>query len=88
MATENKKAPEKNQMVINRDVTRYTSQNGYAEYEFGEVKLAHNPAAFAGLRLEQTDVDKNKKTFIKKLNLSHAQAKQLKKYLRELYPRD
>ncbi len=87
MPVENKTTDKKN-LVINRDVTKYTSSNGYAEYEFGEVKISHNPAAFAGIRLEQIDVDKNKKTFIRKLNLSHNQAKQLKKILRDLYPRD
>jgi len=86
MAVENK--TDKKNIVINRDVTKYSSTDGYAEYEFGEIKVAHNPAAYAGLRLEQTDVDRNKKTFIKKLNLSHSQAKQLKKILRDLYPKD
>ena len=86
MAIENK--TDKKTIVINKDVTKYSSSNGYAEYEFGEIKVAHNPAVFAGIRLEQTDVDRNKKTFIKKLNLSHSQAKQLKKILRDLYPRD
>jgi len=86
MPTEN--TTEKKNLFINRDVTRYTSKDGYAEYEFGEVKVAHNPASVAGVRLEQTDVDRNKKTFIKKLNLSHSQAKQLKKILRDLYPKD
>jgi hypothetical protein len=86
MTIENK--TDKKTIVINKDVTKYSSSNGYAEYEFGEIKVAHNPAAYAGLRLEQIDVDKNKKTFIKKLNLSHNQAKQLKKILRDLYPRD
>ena len=86
MAVENK--TDKKNIVINRDVTKYSSTDGYAEYEFGEIKVAHNPAAYAGLRLEQTDVDRNKKTFIKKLNLSHSQAKQLKKILIDLYPKD
>ena len=86
MAIENK--TDKKNIVINKDITKYSSSNGYAEYEFGEIKVAHNPVAYAGLRLEQIDVDKNKKTFIKKLNLSHSQAKQLKKILRDLYPRD
>jgi len=86
MPPENK--TEKKNLFINRDVTKYTSTDGYAEYEFGEVKIAHNPASFAGVRLEQTDVDRNKKTFVKKLNLSHGQAKQLKRILRDLYPKD
>lgn len=86
MAVENK--TDKKNIVINRDVTKYSSNDGYVEYEFGEIKVAHNPATYAGLRLEQTDVDRNKKTFIKKLNLSHSQAKQLKKVLRDLYPKD
>jgi hypothetical protein len=86
MAIENK--TDKKNLLISRDVTKYTSSDGYAEYEFGEIKIAHNPAVFAGIRLEQIDVDRNKKTFVKKLNLSHNQAKQLKKILRDLYPRD
>jgi hypothetical protein len=73
---------------IDKDTTRYSTQNGFTEYDFGECNLVFNPATFAGLRIEQIDTDRNGKRFIKKINLSHRQAKDLKKLLRHYYPRD
>jgi hypothetical protein len=73
---------------IAKDTTTYKSPDGYVEYDFAEIRIVHNPASFAGIRLEQTEVDKNNKATTKKINLSHAQAKKLKRILRDLYPRD
>ncbi len=81
----NKKPIQKS--TINRDVSKYDTLQGYAEFEFGEVKLVFNPEPFAGLRLEQTDTDKTGKIIIRKINLSHTQAKKLKKELRTFYPK-
>lgn len=77
-----------NQTFIGKDTTQYKSQDGFAEYEFPEIIIKHNPASFAGLRLEQPEFDRDKKLTTKKINLSHQQAKKLKKILRDLYPRD
>jgi len=74
--------------VINKDTSKYKSSDGYVEFDFGEVRLAYNPAQFAGLRLEQIDYDKHGKMIVRKINLSHEQAKKLKKELRTFYPRD
>ena len=77
-----------NNRKIEKDVTRYKSQDGYAEYEFGEITAVYNPAPFAGLRLEQTDYDKNGKPIKRKISISHTQAKTLKKIIRDFYPKD
>jgi hypothetical protein len=74
--------------VINRDTSKYDSPDGYIELDFGELRLSFNPAPYAGLRLEQVDTDKNGKIIIRKINISHAQAKKLKRELRTFYPRD
>jgi hypothetical protein len=74
--------------VINRDTSKYDSPDGYIELDFGELRISFNPAPYAGLRLEQVDTDKNGKIIIRKINISHAQAKKLKRELRTFYPRD
>jgi hypothetical protein len=74
--------------LISRDTSKYDSSDGYMEFDFGEIRVTYNPAPFAGLRLEQVDYDKHGKQILRKLNLSHAQAKKLKKELRTFYPRD
>jgi hypothetical protein len=76
------------QTFIGRDTTQYKSQDGFAEYDFPDICVKHNPASFAGLRLEQSEVDKNNKLITKKINISHNQAKKLKRILRDLYPKD
>ncbi len=76
------------QTFIGKDNTQYKSPDGFVEYEFNEVVVKHNPASFAGIRLEQGEADKNGKRIQSKINLSHTQAKKLKKILRDLYPRD
>jgi hypothetical protein len=76
------------QSFISKDTTQYKSEDGFAEYEFNDIVVKHNPASFAGLRLEQSESDKNGKRTLGKINLSHTQAKKLKKILRDLYPRD
>lgn len=73
---------------IERDISKYNTPDGYMEFDFGEIKLSYNPEPFAGLRIEQIDTDKNGKTVVKKINLSHAQAKKLKRDIRSFYPRD
>lgn len=73
---------------ISKDISKYDSDDGYIELEFGEVRLSYNPAPYAGLRIEQIEYDKFGKPIIRKLNLSHNQVKKLKKELRFLYPRD
>jgi len=73
---------------IERDVSRYDSIDGYVEFEFGEIRLSFNPESYAGLRIEQVDYDKHGKQIIRKINLSHAQAKKLKRDIRTFYPRD
>jgi hypothetical protein len=77
-----------NQTFIGKDTTQYKSPDGYVEYDFSEIVVKHNPASFAGIRIEQSDLDKDRKHVTKKINLSHNQAKKLKKILRDLYPRD
>jgi hypothetical protein len=74
--------------VINRDTSKYDSKDGYMEFDFGEIRITYNPAPYAGLRLEQVDFDKHGKMIIRKINLSHAQTKKLKRELRTFYPRD
>jgi len=76
------------QNFIGKDTTTYKSPDGYAEYDFSEIIVKFNPASFAGIRLEQIERDKDRKHVTKKINLSHNQAKKLKKILRDLYPRD
>jgi hypothetical protein len=76
------------QTFIGKDTTQFKSQDGFAEYEFNEIVIKHNPASFAGIRFEQGETDKNGKRIQTKINLSHTQAKKLKKILRDLYPRD
>jgi hypothetical protein len=73
---------------IPKDVSKYDSSDGYIELEFGELRLSYNPAAYAGIRIEQIEFDKHGKQITRKLNLSHNQVKKLKKELRFLYPRD
>lgn len=82
------KAEQKDKNLIERDVTRYSSKDGYSEFEFGEIRVKHNPANYAGLRIEQIEYDGNKKPIIRKISISHNQAKQLKRIIREYYPRD
>ena len=77
-----------NQSYIGKDTTQYKSPDGFAEYEFNEIVVKHNPASFAGIRIEQAETDRDGKGHTKKVNLSHAQAKKLKRILRDLYPRD
>jgi hypothetical protein len=74
--------------TISKDTSKYDSSDGYMEFDFGEVRLTYNPAPYAGLRLEQVDFDKHGKLILRKLNLSHAQAKKLKRDLRMFYPKD
>lgn len=73
---------------VERDISKYNTPDGYIEFDFGELRLSYNPEPYAGLRLEQIDTDKHGKTYIRKINLSHAQVKKLKRELRFLYPRD
>jgi len=73
---------------IPQDITNYKSPDGYVEYAFPQVRVKHNPASFAGIRIEQGELDKNNNLTTKKINLSHNQAKRLKRILRDLYPRD
>jgi hypothetical protein len=73
---------------VERDISKYNTQDGYIEFDFGELRLTYNPEPYAGLRLEQIDTDKHGKTYIRKINLSHTQVKKLKRELRFLYPRD
>lgn len=75
-------------VTIPKDVSKYDRSDGYIELEFGELRLAYNPAPYAGIRIEQIEYDKHGKQTIKKINLSHNQVKKLKKELRFLYPRD
>jgi hypothetical protein len=77
-----------NQNFIGKDTTQYKSPDGYVEYDFSEIVVKHNPASFAGIRIEQSEVGPDKKIVTKKINMSHNQAKKLKKILRDLYPRD
>ena len=74
--------------TINKDVSKYNSSDGYIELEFGEIILAFNPQPYAGLRIEQIEFDKNGRKIVRKINMSHAQAKKLKKEIRIFYPRD
>jgi hypothetical protein len=76
------------QTHIAKDTAVYKSPDGYIEYDFAEIRIIHNPASFAGIRFEQVELDKNNKSTTKKINLSHAQVKKLKRILRDLYPRD
>ena len=76
------------QNFIGKDTPQFKSQDGFVEYEFNEIVIKHNPASFAGIRLEQSETDKNGKRIQNKINLSHTQTKKLKKILRDLYPRD
>jgi len=76
------------QSFIGKDTTQYKNADGFVEYDFPEVRVKHNPASFAGIRIEQGELDKNNHLVVKKINLSHNQAKRLKKILRDLYPRD
>lgn len=73
---------------IEKDISKYNSIDGYIEFEFGELRLIYNPESYAGLRIEQTEYDKNGKQIVRKINLSHAQAKKLKRDIRSFYPRD
>jgi len=73
---------------IPKDISKYDSKDGYIELEFGELRLSYNPAPYAGLRIEQTELDKYGKPITRKISLSHNQVKKLKKELRFLYPRD
>ncbi len=73
---------------IDKDISKYNSADGYIEFEFGEIRLSYNPAEYAGLRIEQLDYDKNGRQIVRKINLSHAQAKKLKRDIRSFYPRD
>lgn len=82
------KAEKKDKNLIEKDVTRYSSKDGYSEFEFGEIRVKHNPASYGGCRIEQIEYDGNKKPIVRKINLSHNQMKQLKRLIREYYPRD
>lgn len=82
------KTEQKDKNLIPRDITKYNSKDGYSEFEFGEIRIKHNPAVYAGCRIEQIEYDGNKKPITRKINLSHNQMKQLKKLIREYYPRD
>ena len=73
---------------VERDISKYNTQDGYIEFDFGELRLSYNPAPYAGIRIEQIEFDKHGKQITRKLNLSHNQVKKLKKELRFLYPRD
>lgn len=73
---------------IPKDTTTYKSPDGYVEYDFAEIRVKHNPSSFAGIRLEQSEKDRNNNLVTKKINLSHNQAKRLKRLLRDLYPKD
>jgi len=51
---------------VERDISKYNTQDGYIEFDFGELRLTYNPEPYAGLRLEQIDTDKHGKNLHQK----------------------